>query len=125
MIKIINKYFNNAAFFSSKRKEGEEKMALNEQALHLRERYLQYSIPLQPTNATRQQATFSGEENVPIFTQETPAPKITAEYQTTMENTEPVSYFSTSSGVKMGYVILSILLISAVLVIYGLTRLIG
>ncbi len=127
MKELFEKYMSKAGFFSSKEK-GDEKMTPNEQALHIRDRYLQYTYPYQLMSNPSVQGitpveetdnTYSQNSNVSVTQTEIPVIGNTPEF------TEQTPYFKTPKGTRMGYVIISILLISAILVIYGLTHFIG
>ncbi len=124
MKELFEKYILKAGFSSSKEK-GDEKMSPNEQALHIRDRYLQYSHQYQvmsnPTvqNITPVESTNNNYSTTPMTQTEIPVMQGTTEFN------EQTPYFETPEGTRMGYVIISILLISAILVIYGLTHFIG
>jgi predicted acetyltransferase len=126
MKELFKKYIVKAGFISDKEK-GDEMMTPNEQALHIRDRYLQYSYPYQLTSPPAQNYTLTEEmedNNFQSYVTPTTQTEIPAT-QATSEFTERTPYFKTPEGTRMGYVIISILLVSAVLIIYGLSRLIG
>ncbi len=97
-------------------------MATNEQALHIKERYLQYSIsyPLKSKSNT-------------VNTLNEQVPQVTEDFQqqqviTSSQN--PAGYLNlettqTTGYVRMGFIILSIFVLSTIFIIYGLAKLIG
>ncbi len=124
MKEIFEKYLEKAGIISPKENKGDKKMAVNEQELHLRDRFIQYSYPLTPSSQSTFDKTVRTENNFNSFA--TTGVNAEIPLSQTSENFGAYSSEKETSGkIKLGYLFVILLIVSSALLIYGLTRLIG
>ena len=134
MKNLIRKYFNNIGI--TNKIDEQTKMLEHEQAMHLKDRYAQYSYKIPPsTNTFGGNYTFAGTstqfnavsegsfENEPTMIRQQEAQATTSETLTYRNNI--YEYEKTPSPTKMGLIFGILLLLSLILIIWGLSRFVG